>query len=386
MALSDNLTAEKAALIALLEAEYPDQNLRDQLLDRLFLVRSLLGELAGVGGSLTVNGGDASAANQTAVQANAGADASKATAVQGITGGKPVSVVFSGSLPAGTNAIGSITNTAFGINGTLPAFAATPTVNIGTAPNLTITNTAFTANAGLNLNTSGLALESTGNLAALNTNLGAQNDAAATTDTGTFSLVAFVKRGLQNWTSLLSRLPSSLGAKSTATSLSTTSATDSANVLTAAQQTRGANITAYSKDDVYFSVGILTSAGLIAGQSLIIQRFQALINISAIPSGMSLRVLFFATVADAQIAAAYVIDNDPLANVLPTAFPPANGFPLTLTLEGGKVLAQTSDINTIFRLGSGETNIYFYIKAEAAFTSAANSETMNCKAVVGAYT
>lgn len=35
-------------------------------------------------------------------------------------------------LPAGTNALGSITNTSFGINGTLPAFAATPTVNLGT--------------------------------------------------------------------------------------------------------------------------------------------------------------------------------------------------------------------------------------------------------------
>ena len=65
MALTDHLTDEKAAIIALLEAEYTDLNLRDQLLDRLFLVRSLLGELAG---SLTINGGihggDASADNQ----------------------------------------------------------------------------------------------------------------------------------------------------------------------------------------------------------------------------------------------------------------------------------------------------------------------------------
>jgi hypothetical protein len=57
------------------------------------------------------------------------------------------------------------------ITGTLPAFAATPTFNIGTAPNLTITNTAFTANAGTNLNTSLLALESGGNLAGINTKL-----------------------------------------------------------------------------------------------------------------------------------------------------------------------------------------------------------------------
>lgn len=49
------------------------------------------------------------------------------------------------SLPAGSNTIGAISNTSFGISGTLPAFASTPTFNIGTAPNLTITNTTFAA-------------------------------------------------------------------------------------------------------------------------------------------------------------------------------------------------------------------------------------------------
>ena len=69
--------------------------------------------------------------------------------------------------------------TSVGITGTLPAFAATPTFNIGTAPNLTITNTAFTANAGTNLNTSALALESGGNLAGINTKLPASLGAKA---------------------------------------------------------------------------------------------------------------------------------------------------------------------------------------------------------------
>lgn len=39
------------------------------------------------------------------------------------------------------------------------------------------------------------------------TAVGAQADPAATTDTGTFSLLAFVKRALQNWTTLLGRVP-----------------------------------------------------------------------------------------------------------------------------------------------------------------------------------
>lgn len=51
-----------------------------------------------------VGGGDASAANQTAVQANAGSDASKATAVQGVTGGKAIPVsAASLPLPAGAS-------------------------------------------------------------------------------------------------------------------------------------------------------------------------------------------------------------------------------------------------------------------------------------------
>jgi hypothetical protein len=60
---------------------------------------------------------------------------------------QPVSLASLPSLAAGANAIGSITNTSFGISGTLPAFAATPTFNIGA--------------------TGGLALESGGNLAAI---------------------------------------------------------------------------------------------------------------------------------------------------------------------------------------------------------------------------
>ena len=41
----------------------------------------------------------------------------------------------------------------------------------------------------------------------LDADLGAQADAAATSDTGTFSLIALVKRGLTNWTTLLARIP-----------------------------------------------------------------------------------------------------------------------------------------------------------------------------------
>ena len=75
--------------------------------------------------------GASTSALQSSVQADAGSDASKAIAVQGITGGKAIPVSLGAALPAGSNTIGAISNTA------------------------------FTANAGTNLNTSALALDST---------------------------------------------------------------------------------------------------------------------------------------------------------------------------------------------------------------------------------
>jgi len=56
---------------------------------------------------------------------------------------QPVSVASMPALPSGTNSIGAVTNSAFGISGTLPAFAAPPTMNIGTAPSLAVTGTFF---------------------------------------------------------------------------------------------------------------------------------------------------------------------------------------------------------------------------------------------------
>ena len=41
----------------------------------------------------------------------------------------------------------------------------------------------------------------------IDVDLGAKADAAATTDTGTFSVIALIKRSLQNWTSLLAKIP-----------------------------------------------------------------------------------------------------------------------------------------------------------------------------------
>jgi len=65
-------------------------------------------------------GGDASAANQTAVQANAGSDATKAVSIQGITSGKAVPV-SAASLPLPSGASTAAKQPALGTAGTASA-------------------------------------------------------------------------------------------------------------------------------------------------------------------------------------------------------------------------------------------------------------------------
>jgi hypothetical protein len=71
------------------------------------------------------------------------------------------------------------------------------------------------------------ALQTTGNtsLGNLDTDLGAVADAAASSDTGSFSVLAFIKRAMQNWTTLLARTPA-LGAAVTAASTPVSIASD----------------------------------------------------------------------------------------------------------------------------------------------------------------
>jgi len=44
-------------------------------------------------------------------------------------------------------------------------------------------------------------------LVSISDGVGTKDDSSATTDTGSFSILSFIKRGLSNWTTLLSRIP-----------------------------------------------------------------------------------------------------------------------------------------------------------------------------------
>jgi hypothetical protein len=80
---------------------------------------------------------------------------------------------------------------------------------------------------------------SNANLVNIDADLGATNDVAATTDTGIFSVISLLKRGLQNWTTLLSRVPT-LGQKNAAGSTPVVIASDQGALAVAPNVSRGA--------------------------------------------------------------------------------------------------------------------------------------------------
>lgn len=125
--------------------------------------------------------------------------------------------VSAASLPlptgASTAALQGTTNTSLAsIDGKLPTLVTgrVPVDGSGvtqpiSAASLPLPSGAATSAAQTTINTSITTVNTS--ITSVNTALGAIADAAATTDTGSFSLLAFIKRGLTNWTTLLARIP-----------------------------------------------------------------------------------------------------------------------------------------------------------------------------------
>ena len=84
--------------------------------------------------------------------------------------------------------------------------------DVSSSNRMPVATGASTGAGAVDANTQRVTIASDGPLM---TSIGAPADAAATTDTGTFSLLAFVKRGLSNWTTLLSRVPAPVATEAT---------------------------------------------------------------------------------------------------------------------------------------------------------------------------
>ena len=140
---------------------------------------------------------------------------------------------ITGSLPAGTNALGSITNTAFGISGTLPAFAATPTFNLGTlngaatAANQVAMSAQMPASLGAKPSAGSLAVTLATDDALLPL-VGPVAETAPATDTASSGLNGRLQRVSQRLTSLIGLFPSSVGTKASAASFPVVLASDDA--------------------------------------------------------------------------------------------------------------------------------------------------------------
>jgi hypothetical protein len=264
-----------------------------------------------------ISGGDASAANQTAVQANPGSDATKAIAIQGITGGK--------SLP---------------VTGTF--WQATQPVSVVSLP---LPTDAATSVLQTTANTS---------LGSINTKIPALGQALAAASTPVVLPAAQIT-ALTPPTSvgLTGTLPPGLTYESTATI------------------TRAADTTIYTASapnfDVYGSLFELENIG-VAGEGIFLSYFEISLNLSAVPQGMTSFAVHLYPTAPTTIAdnSIWTIGSDPVLDPV--------GFNVSMSLAkgGGKVVGVVKDLNQLFILTS--SSLWGYLVTNGAVTPAANSE------------
>ena len=264
-----------------------------------------------------ISGGDASAANQTAVQANPGSDATKAIAIQGITGGK--------SLP---------------VTGTF--WQATQPVSVVSLP---LPTDAATSVLQTTANTS---------LGSINTKIPALGQALAAASTPVVLPAAQIT-ALTPPTSvgLTGTLPPGLTYESTATI------------------TRAADTTIYTASapnfDVYGSLFELENIG-VAGEGIFLSYFEISLNLSDVPQGMTSFAVHLYPTAPTTIAdnSIWTIGSDPVLDPV--------GFNVSMSLAkgGGKVVGVIKDLNQLFILTS--SSLWGYLVTNGAFTPSANSE------------
>ena len=142
---------------------------------------------------------------------------------------------------------------------------------------------------------------------------------------------------------------------------------------------RAANTTAYTANDVYGTVFELANIGP-SGGFVFLASLDIIFNITALPLGMGVFAvyLFNATPPSA------ITDNLPysLGSGDRETIITLNGISLIASLArgGGSVVAESLNINQLFKLATGSTSLWGYLVTNGAFTPAANSETGTIRA------
>ena len=357
-------------------------------------------------------------------------------------------IVGVNSLPAlstGSNAIGSITNTSFGISGTLPAFTNTPTFNIGTAPTISVTGNFYQATqpisvASLPLPTqaSTSALQTTGNnslatiaintgnipanLTVSSTRLLVDNSGVTqpvsgtiTANLGTIAGVATATNQETTNTSLASidtktpalgqalavgsipvvlpaaqitalTPPTSVGLTGTLPAFTTTPTVNIGTAPTGLAYESTATITRAANVTAYTANdvygGVFELTNIGAsGGFIFLNSLDIIFNITALPSGMRAFAVYLFNATPPSA----ITDNLPysLSSGDRASIETLNGLSLTASLArgGGSVVAEALDINRLFKLATGSTSLWGYLVTLNAFTPSANSETAIIRAV-----
>jgi hypothetical protein len=380
MSLTDKLTVEKAGLESYLDSER-GAKLEQNQLHRLDTLNSLLGIGSGGVADTTATGtittqnlvptGAATAGSTVSIDLD-----SKGTVTIQVTG------TYTGALSAqittdGTNWV-TPTNAVFKNMVTGANSATIPSASVGIWQIEVIGHAKFRLSAlAAVTGTATVALRAAANTSQVSV---AGVSTAANQTTGNASLTSIDSKTPALGQALVA---SSVPVVLPAAQLSAlTPFTPKVKELTSALITRTSGLAQYSIGDSYGGRGVFANVGAV-GQSLFINDFQVIIDITAIPASMALSVRFFTTEADTQVTGAPVSDNSLLTATLPNTATPADGYPLTITVIGDKVFAVAKNIKFITPLEA--TSIWFYLRCNSAFTPAANSETMTAKASCEVY-
>lgn len=241
----------------------------------------------------------------------------------------------------------------------------------------TVTGKPLDVQGTVNLGANSPGISSLNNIDA---DIGAPADAAATTDTGSFSLISLFKRGLQNWTTLLTRIPTLQSGATPVGDNSGSLTVDGKAYRSSVDITRPANQTPYTAGDVIGTgtgddaIITLSSIGPSAG-FVLVQSIELVMGISAVPSGMTSFRLHFYSSKPGAAADNSVFD---VGSGDRAAYMGYIDLPAPIDL-GSTCFTQVDYPGKLFKLASASTSLFCELQTIGGFTPAANSEVYSLR-------
>lgn len=310
---------------------------------------------------------------------------------------QPVSLATLPGLAAGSNAIGSITNTSFGAtqSGSWSINNVSGTVSLPTGAATEANQTSVQANPGIDASkaiaiqgvTDGKSIPVTGTFWQATQPVSLTTLPAFTT-TPTFNIGTISTIATETTLSTLnSKVPSNLTVSSTRLlvdgsgviqPVSLSVAPAGLAYVSSTLVTRPANTTAYTANDVYGGVFELQNIGA-SGGFVFIESIDIIFNITAVPSGMSSFTNYLFSATPPSVITdnlAFSVSSNDRATILN---PKGIVLSASLAQGGGSVVAEARNLNQLYKLANGSTSLWGYLVTNGAFTPAANSESFTIR-------